>query len=107
MSLEPQYGQSNENEWQSNNGISLRNGATELEVSIVKMEMPSSFELLYLDDIWICDTGASSHLSKSNVGAMNVTANGSQTWDTLETQWRRPIPWTCQDDLLAKMEAQE
>ena len=79
MSLDPQHAQANENEWQSNNAISLSNIATELEASIVKMEMPSSFELLYSDDIWICDTGASSHSSKSNRGAMNVTANGSQS----------------------------
>ena len=79
MSLDPQYGQANENKWQSNNENSLSNGATELETPIVKMEMPSSFELLYSNDIWICDTGASSHLIKSNVGAMDVTANGSQS----------------------------
>ena len=57
----------------------MHNGATELEASIVKMEMPTSFELLYSDDIWICDTGASSHSSKSNNGAKNVKANGSQS----------------------------
>ena len=79
MSLDPQSGQANKNEWQSNNGISLLNGATEREASIVKMEIPSSFELLYSDAIWICDTGTSSHLSKSNVGAMNVTANDRQS----------------------------
>ena len=54
-------------------------GATELETSIVKMEMSTLFELLYSDDIWICNTGASSHSSKSNSGAKNVKANGSQS----------------------------
>ena len=46
---------------------------------MVKMEMSTSFELLYSDDIWICSTGASSHSSKSNSGAKNVKANGSQS----------------------------
>ena len=41
--------------------------------------MPSSFELLYSGDIWICNTGASSHLGKSNCGATNVKSNGSQS----------------------------
>ena len=54
-------------------------GATEIETSNVKMEMSTSFELLYSDDIWICDTGASSHLSKSNSVAKNVKQNGSQS----------------------------
>ena len=54
-------------------------GATEIETSNVKMEMSTSFELLYSDDIWICDTGASSHSSKSNSGAKNVKQNGSQS----------------------------
>ena len=54
-------------------------GATGLETSNVKMEMSTSFELLYSDDIWICDTGASSHSSKSNSGAKNVRSNGSQS----------------------------
>ena len=54
-------------------------GATEIETSNVKMEMSTSFELLYSDDIWICDTGASSHSSKSNSGAKNVRSNGSQS----------------------------
>ncbi len=41
--------------------------------------MSASFELLYSDDIWICNTGESSNSSKSNHGAMNVKSNGSQS----------------------------
>ena len=57
----------------------MHDGATEREASTVKMKMPASFELLYSDDIWICNTGTSSHSSKSNNGAKNVKANGSQS----------------------------
>ncbi len=52
---------------------------TGIEASVAKMEMPSSFELLYSEDIWICDTGASSHSSKSNCEAMNIKSNDSQS----------------------------
>jgi hypothetical protein len=56
----------------------MHDRAAELEASTVKMEMPASFELLYSDNIWIYNTGASSHSSKSNNKAMNIKANDSQ-----------------------------
>ena len=50
-----------------------------MEASVVKMKMPSLFELLYSDDIWICNTVESSQSSQSNCGAMNVKSNSSQS----------------------------
>ena len=48
-----------------------------LEVSAMKLNMPISFELLGESDIWICDTGASSHSCGDNSGAINVRESGS------------------------------
>ena len=39
--------------------------------------MPTSFEILYESDIWISDTGASSHLTKDATGAKNIQDSGS------------------------------
>ena len=41
------------------------------------MEVPASFDILSEDDIWICDTGASSHSTHNKSGATNVRASGS------------------------------
>ena len=46
-------------------------------MSAAKLEMPASFEIIYQNDIWICDTGASSHLTNSKIGANNVRDSGS------------------------------
>ncbi len=50
-----------------------------VEASMIKMEMPMTFKLLHLDNIWICDPGALSHSSKSKRGAKNVKSLGSQS----------------------------
>ena len=49
----------------------------EVEVSATKLDMPASFEILYQNDIWICDTGATSHLTPYRLGARNVRDSGS------------------------------
>ncbi len=46
---------------------------------MTKMEMPMTFELLYLDDIWVFDSGSLSHSSKSKRCAKNVKSLGSQS----------------------------
>ena len=38
-----------------------------------------TFDLLYSDDIWICDSGASSHSGKNKRGAKNIKSSGSQS----------------------------
>ena len=48
-----------------------------IEVSATKLEIPASFEILYQNDIWICDTGASSHSTPYRLGARNERASGS------------------------------
>lgn len=35
------------------------------------MEMPTTMDILYSDDMWVCDTTASNHFSKSKNGAYN------------------------------------
>lgn len=47
------------------------------EAAAAQLDMPVSFDLLYQDDIWICDTGASSHSSNSRSGAQNERKSGS------------------------------
>ena len=47
------------------------------QVAAAELEMPVSFDLLYADDIWIGDTGASCHSSKSKRGASNERSSGS------------------------------
>ena len=39
--------------------------------------MPTTFEILYEDDVWICDTGASSHSTNNKSGARNEKTSGS------------------------------
>ena len=48
-----------------------------IEVSATKLEIPASFKILYQNDIWICDTGASSHSTPYRLGARNKRASGS------------------------------
>ena len=42
-----------------------------------QLEMPVSFELLKQKDIWICDTGASTHSTYNKEGATNERQTGS------------------------------
>ena len=49
----------------------------EIEVSAAKLDMPTTFEILYEDDVWICDTGASSHSTNNKLGARNEKNSGS------------------------------
>ena len=49
----------------------------EIEVSGAGMEMTALISILHQDDIWICDTGASCHSTKSKVGAINERKSGS------------------------------
>ena len=58
-------------------GKVMKNDKVDLELSAAKMEMSTSFEILYVSDIWICDTGASSHSTNNATGAKNVQDSGS------------------------------
>ena len=40
-------------------------------MAAAKLDIPRSFEMLYQNDIWICDTGASSHSTNKKTGAEN------------------------------------
>ena len=48
-----------------------------LMATIDQLEMPVSFELLKQTDMWICDTGASTHSSYNKEGATNERQTGS------------------------------
>ena len=41
------------------------------EVAMSKLDVPMTMDILSEDDIWICDSGASSHSTKSEKGARN------------------------------------
>ena len=58
-------------------GKVAKNDEVDLELSAAKMEMPTSFEIRYESDIWICDTGASSHSTNDATGAKNIQDSGS------------------------------
>ena len=47
------------------------------EVSAAKLEMPGLFEIIYQNDIWICNTGTSSHSTNSKIGMENMRDPGS------------------------------
>ena len=84
MSVDPQYWQAENNEWRETQvaTFAAEDGATtteSVETPTIKMEMPMTFELLYSDDIWICDSGASSHSGKNKRGAKNIKNSGSQS----------------------------
>ena len=58
----------------------MSTAADELEsnkVSVTMLDMPASFEILYQSDIWICNTGASSHSTNNRSGANNERDSGS------------------------------
>ena len=42
------------------------------EEMAAKVKMPVLFELLTQEDIWICDSGASSHSTRTKKGATNL-----------------------------------
>ena len=50
-----------------------------VEVANPDMEMPSSFEVLKESDVWICDSGASSHSTHCKMGGKNERAAGDPT----------------------------
>ena len=47
------------------------------EVSVPQLVIPTTFEMLSQPDVWICDTGASSHSTNDNSGARNEKDTGS------------------------------
>ena len=47
------------------------------EVSASQLTIPTSFGVLQQTDVWICDTGASSHSTNSSSGGQNVKDTGS------------------------------
>ena len=49
------------------------------EASAMGLEMPVSFALLAQEDIFICDTGASSHATNNKKGATNIRMDGSSS----------------------------
>ena len=53
----------------------VRKGETEM--SAAKLEVPMRFEMLYESDIWIGDSGASSHSTNIKTGAVNKRQFGS------------------------------
>ena len=52
-------------------------GVSPDEASVAKLEMGVSFDMLKDDEIWICDTGASSHSTNCITGASNQRDSGS------------------------------
>jgi hypothetical protein len=42
------------------------------------MEMPTLFEVLYGNDVWICDSGGSTHSTKHRAGFTNESEGGSE-----------------------------
>lgn len=49
----------------------------EAMTAAANLSMATSFEILHEDDVWICDTGASSHSTKSRKGAINERSEGA------------------------------
>ena len=112
MSVDPLYWQANKEKWRNNQ---VENNTAEgdttttksEEISMTNLETPMTFELLYLDDIWICDSGASSNSMNNERGAKNIKSFGSQSLGHTGKAVGALKPWTLPDNLLAKMEAQE
>mmetsp|Transcript_12683 Transcript_12683/g.27426 ORF Transcript_12683/g.27426 Transcript_12683/m.27426 type:complete len:127 (-) Transcript_12683:424-804(-) len=61
----------------SKDGLSATVFDTKSEVSVAKLDMPASFEILYQNNIWICDTVATSHLTPYRLGTRNIRDSGS------------------------------
>ena len=49
----------------------------EVEMALSTIMVPESIDILQEDDVWICDTGASSHSSKSDKGVRSVKESNS------------------------------
>ena len=52
-------------------------GTGAIESGAAGLEMTVLFELLGQEDIWICNTGASSNVTRSKKGAQNIRQHGS------------------------------
>ena len=74
MPIDPQYWQAIDES--ARNG-ELSENEEKHEVSAVELEMPTVFENLGESDVWICDTGASSHLTKDKKDAVHEKKSGS------------------------------
>ena len=76
------------------------------EAAAAGMEMPVSLQILAQDDIWICDTGASSNGTFSKKGAKNIRKNGSsslgQAGKALDAELTIDVPgqFVCKDGTL-------
>ena len=69
MPVDPCYGQA------SNLESMVRKSETEM--SAAKLNIPMRFEMLYESDIWIGDSGASSHSTNNKTGTVNERHFGS------------------------------
>lgn len=69
MSVDPRYRQA------CNLESAVRKSETEM--SAAKLDVPMCFEILYESDIWIGDSGASSHSTNNKTGAVNERLFGS------------------------------
>ena len=85
--VEPQYDRAHDEMWLefsfdiANDEVKLvsdcsKNVTKGTELLAAEMELPATFELLYESDIWVCNTGASSHSTNNDVGATNVQNSG-------------------------------
>ena len=45
--------------------------STSINLMATAMEMPATMEILHSNDVWVCDTAASNHFTKSKDGAYN------------------------------------
>ncbi len=67
-----------------------------VETSAMGLEMPVLFALLSHEDIFIYDTGSSSHATKCKKGATNIRINGSSSLghagEAVETKMTINIP---------------
>jgi hypothetical protein len=64
-----------------------------------------SFDVLFDENVFICDSEASNHSSKSKAGAQNERPANSSSLVTLEKLWRLSVPSICQGNLWLKMES--
>ena len=69
----------NSHYWQANGLIESAENISGAEVSSAGLDMPSTFDILYKSDVWICDTGASSHSTNNYTGATNERECGSSS----------------------------
>ena len=72
MPVDQRYGQA------CNLESAARKGETEMLVA--KLDVPMCFEMLYESDMWIGDSGASSHSTNNKAGTVNERQFGSVSW---------------------------